>query len=118
MIRRFRRWLRVVLPIDQLAYIVLAVLLALTSVRLIRDRGPDDELAIWQIYVVYGSTILYAAFRAIYFHPVENRRYGNWLADSPWKYPQPLPLGPLQLVWQDALLILGFVPKRSNEPVG
>lgn len=106
MMRRIRQWLRVVLPIDQVAYLVLAMLLAMLAVRYVRDRGSQDDLIKWQICIVYGSTLLYAAFRAIYFHPIENRRYGQWLADSPWQHPQPLPLGPLHLVWQDALLIL------------
>ncbi len=106
MIQHLRRRLRVVLPIDQLAYLVLVVLLVLAAIQYVRGLGPADKPATWQIFMVLGTTLLYAAFRCIYFHPVENRRYGSWLADTPWRHPQPLPLGPLHLVWQDAVLVL------------
>jgi hypothetical protein len=120
MIRHPRRWLRTVLPVDQLAYLLLAVLLSMIAIRSIRDRGSLDKLVIWQYFLVYGSTILYGAFRSIYFHPIENRRYGNWLVDSPWHYPQPLPLGPLHLVWQDVLLVLVWsllLPTETMSPL-
>ena len=29
------------------------------------------------------------------FHPLRNRRYGVWLAQTPWKFLMPLPLGPI-----------------------
>jgi hypothetical protein len=105
MTQRLRRWLRVVLPIDQLAYLVLFALLLLIAIQSIRGFGPADKPATWQILIVLGTTLLYAAFRCVYFHPVENRRYGNWLMDSPWRYPKLLPLGPLHLVWQDVVLV-------------
>jgi hypothetical protein len=105
MIQNLRRWIRVVLPVDQLAYLVLGILLSMIAFQSVRSLGPVDKPATWQIFIVLGSTLLYAVFRCIYFHPVENRQYGNWLADSPWRHPQPLPLGPLHLVWQDVVLV-------------
>ena len=47
----------------------------------------------------------YGIFRGIYFSPFDHVGYGHWLRDSGWQHPQPLPLGPLRLVWQDALLL-------------
>ncbi len=52
-----------------------------------------------------AAACVYGVFRATYFHPIASRAYGRWLAVSPWEYGQPLPAGPLNLVWQDAAVI-------------
>jgi len=51
------------------------------------------------------APLLYGLFRSWYFHPVENLSYGKWLQHTPWRFPQPLPLGPARLVWQDVLFL-------------
>jgi hypothetical protein len=85
---------------------VLACAYALATVRF--ALGNDEA---WQSFdsfrvsYLWGAAALYAFFRLAYFHPVENRPYGAWLINSPWHYPEPLPLGPLELVWQDVVVV-------------
>jgi hypothetical protein len=45
----------------------------------------------------------YGVFRVWATHPRWNLRYWTWLAASPWRATQPLPLGPVHLVGQDAV---------------
>jgi hypothetical protein len=47
----------------------------------------------------------YAALRLWRFHPASNRGYSEWLKLSPWTADQPLPAGPVHLVWQDAAVL-------------
>jgi hypothetical protein len=48
---------------------------------------------------------VYAAFRLWRFHPACNPGYAAWLRLSPWTAAKPLPLGPVCLVWQDAVVM-------------
>ena len=48
---------------------------------------------------------IYGIYRVVKFHPDTNQRYRDWLATTPWTYGKPLPLGPLRLVWEDAVII-------------
>ncbi len=48
---------------------------------------------------------VYAGYRLVRFHPVCNRAYAQWLKLSPWTAKQPLPIGPVYPVWQDAAVI-------------
>ena len=107
-LHRLYRWLSVISPVDYLfwLYLVLvAILLTYTAIHGGDSRkaweNASANLEVWGILVsgLCGGT------RALCFHPVEIRSYGKWLSRSPWKYPQPLPLGPMHLVWQDVLIV-------------
>jgi hypothetical protein len=50
----------------------------------------------------------YGIFRVMAFHPLFRNKYREWLEQTPWAAPKPLPLGPIHLIWQDAV-ILGIV---------
>jgi hypothetical protein len=56
--------------------------------------------------VVYLAAILFGVFRATAFHPFYRPGYHGWLRHTPWHAGQPLPLGPLHFVPQDAVLVL------------
>ena len=49
--------------------------------------------------------LFYVAYRVWTFHPAMRPDYYQWLASTPWTSSQPLPLGPIHLVWQDLLLV-------------
>ena len=49
---------------------------------------------------------LYAIYRIWGFHPHARPPYSQWLATTVWNAEKALPLGPVHLVWQDALLIV------------
>ena len=110
MFRRFRAWLRVVLPAENALFGALILTLAPVLYAGIRSRlGADTD---WEeglpTLVPLLSAVIYGVFRAVYFNPMEHRAYGAWLSESPWQFPRPLPLGPLHLVWQD-LFIVGLL---------
>jgi hypothetical protein len=62
----------------------------------------DTELL---LLIVLGFGVLYAAYRIASFHPAFRADYYEWLSGTPWTSRKPLPLGPIHLVWQDALLL-------------
>jgi hypothetical protein len=67
----------------------------------------DDMPDIGPIYMVIlgGAAVFYALYRLFRFHPACNWPYAAWLRSSPWTANQPLPLGPVHPVWQDAAVI-------------
>lgn len=62
-------------------------------------------------FVAALTVVAYAAIRASLLHPFYNHRYWGWLETTPWRHPQPLPMGPVHLTWQDVVLFgLAFAP--------
>ena len=56
--------------------------------------------------VILGTAAgFYALYRLWRFHPACNLGYAAWLKSSPWTSAKPLPLGPVHVVWQDAVVI-------------
>jgi hypothetical protein len=53
--------------------------------------------------ILCAVAVIYALVRAARFHPALRPAYKTWLEQSPWSAAQPLPLGPVQLVWRDAI---------------
>jgi hypothetical protein len=47
-------------------------------------------------------------FRGIAFHPASREEYWSWLARTPWRYPKPLPYGPVHVVAQDLFVLALF----------
>jgi len=50
----------------------------------------------------------YGLVRVLLYDPLSRPKYRDWLSTTPWSSRQPLPLGPLHLVWQDALVLGAF----------
>jgi hypothetical protein len=48
---------------------------------------------------------LYGAFRVASHHPLFWVNYGRWLARTPWRSPEPLPLGPIHLALRDVAVV-------------
>jgi hypothetical protein len=105
------RWLRVVLPSGR-TLPIFAVLYAIFegSLRLLEWRlgarfVEHVRPGTWLLGVFCLS---YATFRATYFHPFYDLRYGKWLRTTPWTSSKPLPLGPVHLVWQDGVVLVAM----------
>jgi hypothetical protein len=68
---------------------------------------PPDEID-WfltrQSLVVFACC-LYGAFRIASTHPAFHKDYLTWLRSTPWNAKQPLPKGPVHMVWQDAVIL-------------
>ena len=52
----------------------------------------------------FGGFLL-GVYRAVAFHPYFRPRYLRWLKTTPWTVNKPLPLGPLELVPEDAVAL-------------
>src|SRR5258708_916362 len=61
-------------------------------------REEQTQRAFVIILTLYA--ILHGVFRAWVFHPGVRPEYRRWLNGTPWTSRKPLPLGPVQLVWQ------------------
>ncbi len=131
MLGRFRQWLRVVLVSDAILWAAVACVLVIwlgqraliVWLRVFAPVLTESEMGMVSrpahAFALIPIAALYGFYRVVAFHPVANRHYGRWLAQTPWKYPQPLPLGPLKLVWQDAafisiLLAFSLLPPYGN----
>jgi hypothetical protein len=104
MIRR----LRLVLPRgDVLAVLVIFHLMGVAlDLFWFRQFQEHSEVAIrlLKISMVF-ATIGQAAFRVFAFHPFFDGEYKQWLERTPWRWPRPLPAGPVGLVWEDAVIV-------------
>lgn len=58
------------------------------------------------LVVSIGLAALYGIYRVTAFHPAVRPGYYEWLCTTPWTSSKSLPLGPIHLVWQDAVLML------------
>lgn len=88
-------------------------LLGLGSLAAAQIWWSDSEVwgEVWRILngfallgILLGSAF-YGFWRACAFNPFMNRRYGDWLANTPWTSQQPLPFGPVRLVWIDVVIV-------------
>ncbi len=58
--------------------------------------------------VLLIASAQYGFRRAVEFHPIWSEGYRTWLGSTPWDSRKPLPMGPVELVWEDGL-ILGLI---------
>lgn len=67
--------------------------------------GPKSDIVRvrdgWMLFLV----VAYAAYRVAAFHPMLLPDYREWLMRTPWRWPRPLPFGPVHLVSQDLSLV-------------
>lgn len=118
MMRTIARWVRVVLPNTDLAWLSIVVHLAIEALYLVTLWNlQPDELAFRRIRLGYLSVLagVYGLSRVLVFHPVMNDQYKQWLQSVPWTAGQPLPAGPLALVPQD-IVIVGVLTALGREP--
>lgn len=125
MIRRFVHAMRLVLPRDWMVVTAIGMWLALEFMRRLIPWWYDAAIAdAWQPLVrvrdsmVIAAAALYGVGRAVSRHPYFKVDYRRWLESTPWTADQPLPIGPVQLVWQDAvalgILALGMYDTPSS----
>ncbi|HEY3395779.1 MAG TPA: hypothetical protein VGK58_23960 [Lacipirellulaceae bacterium] len=109
MLHRIHTWLRVVLPADWTILVFFGLFGSAYLFAYVRswlgDSDAWDSLDEFRIMLIWCTAVAYSLFRATYFNPVENLPYGRWLKASSWRHLEALPLGPIQLVWQDVVII-------------
>lgn len=105
------RRLRLLIPIS--AQVIILIFLAAPflahPILAMIGSAPTFMAIVFQMLVPVGVTILYGFHRVSSMHPLANPKYGQWLATTPWTYGKPLPLGPVRLVWEDALVVAVFM---------
>ena len=104
------RWLRAVLPPGWTLFLAGLIYLALLGVARFWQVLANMPVTFGDLtapYLIFLA-VLYAAYRVFVFHPAVRPGYFEWLGSTPWTSKDPLPGGPVQLVWQD-LVILGAV---------
>lgn len=111
-VKAFRMWIRVVLPFEWAVLVWVGMQTLLYGVVAVGLLTGNSQLTadLWDsVSVVSGMTAgMYGVFRTWYFHPIENLAYGEWLQKTPWSLIDPLPLGPLNFVWQDAVILFAM----------
>ncbi len=76
----------------------------------VRGMRPDQTDAVFARSAppaLFVAAVAYAVFRVWAFHPSLRPGYRQWLAQTPWRHPAPLPLGPVHLTAADAALLGG-----------
>lgn len=69
-----------------------------------RDVLQSMKLVGGEIAIIVGAG-LFGMWRMAAFSPLFRPKYAKWLESTPWTARGPLPLGPIQFVWQDAFLL-------------
>ncbi len=104
------RWLRVVLPgwwMWLIAVLLMRGLCLFGDWMLLDVIGFDPRSSLGKIGLVclVFSMVAYAIFRVLAAHPACRANYFDWLKNSCWRSPLPLPLGPIHLVPQDLAIV-------------
>jgi hypothetical protein len=121
------RWLRLTLP--PMGFVVAAVFVLLCAegfylwVRCwLESLGPTaeapSELLKMRNSIAGVAAAAYGVFRAVVYHPFFRSRYRDWLEQTPWTSRQPLPAGPIHLMWQDAVVMGIFLLSLHGFPLG
>jgi hypothetical protein len=109
------RWLRALWP-PIFAIVFFLAMIAAERLFIFSLAIKIDHLTDEQSRELYGTfppvtllagAIFYAFYRVFAFSPAFQADYRDWLMQTPWRFPQQLPFGPVHLVVQDVLLV-GF----------
>lgn len=110
-----RTWRYIFSPFWSIAFVVIYGL-GRWGVVYFHSLGPfvatdDHEARLLLIIDILPGVCLcvagavFGAYRGSNFHPRRNKGYAAWLAMTPWRAGVPLPLGPAELTWWDALWV-------------
>ena len=80
-------------------------LIELAAPNMGNAMSDSEEILNMRTTILASAAGVYALYRLWRFHPACNQPYAAWLKLSPWTADKPLPLGPIHLVWQDALVV-------------
>jgi hypothetical protein len=109
------RWLRVVWPpwwavvLAGVLYVGIESCLVITESFLRVPPFSLPEMNSMTAGIIGWLAAVYAVYRVWAVHPALRPGYYQWLWSTPWTDQKPLPLGPIHLVLQDALLLAVMV---------
>lgn len=107
--------LRLILPSAERLAIAAFCFLATQGCRLYAEWAQGAPLAPGEFVLLFGDRYLryigaaYGVFRVISLHPFYRPGYRAWLERTPWTSARPLPIGPVALVWEDAVVQIVLV---------
>ena len=55
--------------------------------------------------LLFMAGVLHGIIRVFAIHPIWNGGYQGWLESTPWSRRKALPMGPVELVWEDGLIL-------------
>jgi hypothetical protein len=99
---------KLVLPrYPALIWYIAMLLFAFLSLSWVESRLGQDLPIKSRVmnFLLFYAAVYHAVFRAFVFHPAFRSGYRSWLELTPWTYRKPLPLGPVELVWEDGLIL-------------
>ncbi len=67
--------------------------------------------------VLLIASAQYGLRRAVEFHPIWSEGYRTWLGSTPWNSRKPLPMGPVELVWEDGLVLGSIILLSATLPL-
>jgi hypothetical protein len=76
-----------------------------TALRATPSGAADEAFAGSSPWWLLAAAACYGVYRVWGFHPALRPAYRRWLEKVPWVHPKPLPLGPVELVAADAVLL-------------
>jgi hypothetical protein len=66
--------------------------------------------------LLYVTSGFYGIYRAVALHPFYLEDYRKWLELTPWTIRKSLPLGPIELVWEDTIVLGVFLLIGLTQP--
>jgi hypothetical protein len=119
-VRAFDRF-RLIAPGTERLVVALTVFLLFEALqRYLERRWPIGIHAAFRpsAVILFIFAVQYGISRVTALHPVFQAGYLAWLNTTPWTSRKPLPLGPVHLVWEDALILgpLALLSARLPEP--
>ena len=90
------------------ALICIVWFLGIMAYIVIKYQAPIDFVTRPFAGVLQFVAFLYGAILVFTRHPVFDKKYCQWLANTPWTPAHPLPKGPLRPVWRDWLSVVAL----------
>jgi hypothetical protein len=99
--------LRAVIPPKYLAWAIVAYLVIVAPVVICWSMGVPNpaETQFPAIIVLVSLAGAYGGYRVWSRHPAVQADYREWLSRTPWTSTDPLPFGPVHIVWHDIVLL-------------
>ena len=66
--------------------------------------------------MLFIASIQHGLSRVFGFHPIWHGDYLNWLKMTPWTSRKPLPWGPVELIWEDGIIVGALILLSSILP--
>lgn len=70
-----------------------------------RFMPPPPNITGPRRFALVLGLLAYGLYRATAFHPYFRNNYRRWLESTPWTWRKPLPVGPVRVVWEDAIIV-------------